>query len=63
MVSGYFGHFKDFRGILVIFEVPRIFWSLWSSRGILVILELSGVFGSFLGFQVILDVLGVYWLF
>ena len=41
-LRGYFGHFMDFGGILVIF---------WVVRGILVILGFQRYFGYFLGFE------------
>ena len=54
---GYFGHFMDFSGILVILEISEVFWSFkWflsifgdfrDIKGILVILEVSWVFCKF----------------
>ena len=44
---GYFAHFRDFGGILVIFVVLSIFGDFRDIMGILVILEILGIFWSF----------------
>ena len=71
--GGYFAHFRDFGGILVILWGVGVFWlffGFWKNfghflgfEGIFVIFWIFEVFWSFLGFRGILVIFRFWWYF